>query len=187
MGSPAPDPYETLGVRANVTDAELRAAYRRAVQRHHPDHNGGSAQSARRFEDIQDAYARIRTLRATRRPDAARPADGPNLDSRLDDIERELAAAREANERARRASREAASAATDARSRARASDEELGYVTTDDSLGKIFTDAASRLSEQFSEVRNRATEKTPGAGVTERVADVLDEISARLRGEPPKR
>ena len=60
-------------------------------------------------------------------------------------------------------------------------------MTTDDSLGKIFTDAASRLSEQLSEVRNRATEKSPGAGVTERVADVLDEISARLRGEPPKR
>ena len=117
MGGPAPDPYETLGVRANVTDAELRAAYRRAVQRHHPDHNGGSAESARRFEEIQDAYARIRSLRATRRPEPPRAASGPNLDSRLDDIERELAAAREAKERARRAAREATSATADARSR----------------------------------------------------------------------
>ena len=60
-------------------------------------------------------------------------------------------------------------------------------MTTDDSFGKIFTDAASRLTDQFSEVRQRATENASGAGVTDRVADVLDEISARLRGERPKR
>ncbi|MGB9185891.1 MAG: J domain-containing protein, partial [Solirubrobacteraceae bacterium] len=60
------DPYEILSIRASASDAELRAAYRRAVQRHHPDHNGGSPESARRFEEIQEAYARIRALRATR-------------------------------------------------------------------------------------------------------------------------
>ena len=65
MTSRSRDPYDALGVRANASDAELRAAYRRLVQLHHPDHNGGSAESARRFEEIQDAYARIRELRST--------------------------------------------------------------------------------------------------------------------------
>ncbi|MGO9883725.1 MAG: J domain-containing protein, partial [Solirubrobacteraceae bacterium] len=58
------DPYATLGVSPGASDAELRAAYRRLVQLHHPDHNGGSAESALRFEEVQNAYARVRQLRA---------------------------------------------------------------------------------------------------------------------------
>jgi curved DNA-binding protein CbpA len=195
MGS---DPYETLGVRPNVSDAELRAAYRGAVQRHHPDHNGGSPESARRFEEIQEAYARIRALRATRR-DPNRdsnlgPNRDPNLDSRLEDIERELASAREARERARRAAQEAASAAREEGERPRASDEELGYISTEDSFGKIFTDAAAGLSEHLADARrqpperasDRVSDRAAGAasGAAEKVADLLDDLSARLRGEP---
>jgi curved DNA-binding protein CbpA len=65
MTSRSRDPYQTLGVKANASDAQLRAAYRRLVQLHHPDHNGGSPEAARRFEEVQDAYARIRALRGT--------------------------------------------------------------------------------------------------------------------------
>ena len=54
-----PDPYKVLGVRPGVSDEELRAAYRRLVQLHHPDHNNGSEESERRFEEVQDAYASI--------------------------------------------------------------------------------------------------------------------------------
>lgn len=155
------DPYETLGVSPASTDAELRAAYRRAVQRHHPDHNGGTAESARRFEAIQEAYARIHAVRGSGLGAAkAAPSADPGLDSRLADIEGELAAAREAKERARRTAQAAASAATAQQDTPRASDDELGYVTTEDSFGKIFTDAA---------------------------ADLLDELGGRLKGEPPKR
>jgi curved DNA-binding protein CbpA len=46
MARSAPDPYVTLGVARDAGDAELRAAYRRLVQLHHPDHNGGSVESA---------------------------------------------------------------------------------------------------------------------------------------------
>lgn len=191
MGS---DPYETLGVRSNVSDAELRAAYRSAVQRHHPDHNGGSPASARRFEEIQEAYARIRALRATRRDPNPDSSPDSRLDSRLEDIERELAAAREARERARRAAHEAARAAREEGERPRASDEELGYITTDDSFGKIFSDAAAGLSEHLADARRqppdrasgRAANRAAGAGsgAAEKVADLLDDLSARLRGQP---
>ena len=56
------DPYKLLGIPHSATDAEIRAAYRRQVQLHHPDHNGGSPESTRRFEEVQEAYALIRKL-----------------------------------------------------------------------------------------------------------------------------
>ncbi|MDQ6835095.1 MAG: J domain-containing protein, partial [Actinomycetota bacterium] len=64
--SAATDPYRILGISPQASAAELRAAYRRAVQREHPDHNGGSAEAARRFEAVQEAYAVIRVERERR-------------------------------------------------------------------------------------------------------------------------
>ena len=56
---PIRSPYQTLGVPPTATDAQLRAAYRRLVQLHHPDHNHNSPESTRRFEQVQEAYAQI--------------------------------------------------------------------------------------------------------------------------------
>jgi curved DNA-binding protein CbpA len=170
------DPYRTLGVSPAASEQELRAAYRRLVQLHHPDHNAGSAESARRFEEVQEAYARIRQLRAGR-DTAARasapppPSADPATDARLADLEREIREAHQARERARQAAREAA-----AESAQRPSDEELGYVTTDDSLGSILADARAQATERFAEVREP---------VTKRVADLLDELASKLSGEAP--
>jgi curved DNA-binding protein CbpA len=155
------DPYLVLGVRPDATDQEVRSAYRRLVQLHHPDHNSGSAESARRFEDVQDAYAQVRELRAhgTQPPRASSsppPAD-PGLDARLADMERDLREAHLARERARKAA--AAAAASQASQRKRPSDEELGYIKTDDSLGKIFSDAAAGLSEQLAELFDDARDE----------------------------
>src|SRR5271166_2724958 len=100
------DPYKTLGVDRRASDAELRAAYRRLVQLHHPDHNQGSPAAARRFEEVQDAYAQIAKLRRTSPPvdqePPRSPAD-PDVESRLADIERQVREARAARERARQA------------------------------------------------------------------------------------
>ncbi|MGI8506560.1 MAG: J domain-containing protein [Solirubrobacteraceae bacterium] len=152
----SPDPYQTLGVTSRASDAELRAAYRRLAQLHHPDHNACSAESAQRFEAVQRAYAQIRALRATAEG-SGRPRSGadPDVESRLADLERELEAARAARERARKAAREAAETARDQQTSARASDEELGYITTEDSFSKILADAVSELSEhlQHEDVR----------------------------------
>ncbi|MGZ4166536.1 MAG: J domain-containing protein, partial [Solirubrobacteraceae bacterium] len=119
-----PDPYETLGVAPWATDAELRAAYRRLVQLHHPDHNDNSPESTRRFEAIQDAYAEVVRLRKSSPPPPPPPpprararahaqtqpqADAdPKVESRMADLEREVRAAHAARERVRRAAREAA-------------------------------------------------------------------------------
>ena len=160
------DPYKTLGVRPGASDAEVRSAYHRLVQLHHPDHNGGSPESARRFEEVQDAYAEVRHLRggaSTSAPPRTAPSD-PEADSRLADLERQVREAHLKRERARQAAREAAAKARPERP----SDEELGYVKTDDSFGKILADARDQLAEHFS-----AASERPAA---QRVADLIDEL-----------
>ncbi len=199
MASAGNDPYRILGVRAGVSDEELRKVYRRLVQQNHPDHNGGSAESTRRFEEIQDAYARIKRVREAppRANSTPREAD-PGVEARLADLERELREAQLARERAARAEREAraarnraAQAARDAAREAageagapddprRASNEDLGYVTTDDSFTKILADARAELSEQLSDGVARAREHP----VARRVSDLIDELEdLTSRGE----
>jgi curved DNA-binding protein CbpA len=146
------NPYDILGVRPGVSDEELRSTYRRLVQLHHPDHNNGSPESARRFEEVQDAYAAIQRERRrapTRPPREAPPppAGSPDVEQRLADMERELREkAKAARERAQRAARAAASAATSSKTD-RPSDEDLGYIKTDDSLGKIIADGLDEFAE----------------------------------------
>ena len=174
------DPFQTLGVSRTASDAELRAAYRRLVQLHHPDHNGGSAESARRFEEVQEAYAQARS--SSRSSPRSSPGENDSdIGSRLAAMEAELRAARdEAVRRARRA-RQAAARAQDQRERA--SDEELGYISTDDSFAKILSDAASGIGGRLTEVQKEARDSP----VTKRFADLIDELGSKLTGEPPDR
>ncbi len=177
MPRPRRDPYQTLGVKRGVSDEELQAAYRRLVKLHHPDHNPGSSDAARRFEEVQDAYAEIRQTRHGR-PSAASTARGPIFDpvaeARLAEIERQLlAAARLARERARQAAREAAAEAA-----GRAADQEFGRVTADDSLAKILADARAELAGRLGDLR--------GSPIARRVAELMEELSSRLpRTRPP--
>ena len=152
------DPYGVLGVRCDASDEAVRSAYRRLVQLHHPDHNNGSAESERRFEEVQDAYAQVRKLRAgtAQTPPPPPPPSDPGLDARLKDMERDLRDAHLERERARRAAAQAAAAAAQ---RKRPSDEELGYIKTDDSFSKIFADAGAALSEQLADLFDDAREE----------------------------
>ncbi len=213
------DPYDVLGVSRGASDAEIRSAYRKLVKLHHPDHNGGSEESEQRFEEVQDAYARIVELRkgggsrtssargssargssargSSQRPSSTRssstrssstrssssppPPSDPNLDARMADLERELQEANEAKERARRAAREAARAGADPedlRQRfRRATDEELGYVTTDDTFSKILSDAREGLSGRLSDARDH-----PVAKRAETLIDELEELISKGLG-----
>jgi curved DNA-binding protein CbpA len=163
----ARDPYQVLGVEPGISSEELHDTYRRLVKRHHPDRNGGSAESTRRFQEIQQAYDRVRELRAGRRPRAAPasapppPSDDPSVEARMADLERELREARAAHERVRQAARDAVRDAA-----GRPSDEELGYVTTDDSFGKILADVRDEVSDRLSEARHHPAVR--------RVADIVD-------------
>jgi curved DNA-binding protein CbpA len=170
--APASDPYKVLGVSPEASEDRLRAAYRRLVRLHHPDHNDGSPESARRFEEVQEAYARIRSLRAQAAPaDEAPPsASDPELDARLSDLERQVRKAQATRDRARRA---AAKAAADKPKRP--SDEELGYVRTDDSFAKILADAEAELSERLA----GASEHPVGR----RVSKLIDELTGKLKGD----
>ncbi|HZE05634.1 MAG TPA: hypothetical protein VE127_10445, partial [Solirubrobacteraceae bacterium] len=101
------------------------------------------------------------------------------LKAARDARERAMREARRAQEQARRAARDANGAAADAAGRRRPTDEELGYFSTNDSFTKILDDAAAELSDRWSEAR-----RSPAA---HRVSDLIDELAAKLTGEPPDR
>lgn len=162
------DPYRTLGVSPSASDQEVRRAYRRLVQLHHPDHNNGSPESARRFEAVQEAYGQIVEMRKSKAAGSApppragshtQPPPDPDIESRLAAMQRDLREAYAARKRAQEAAREAARG-SDPR---RPTDEELGYFKTDDSFSKIVSDARDGLS------------------------DLLDELAGKLRGDPRRR
>jgi len=147
-------------VRPGATSEELHDAYRRLVKLHHPDRNGGSAESTRRFQEIQAAYEAVRSGKARPRP-APPPRDDSSVASRMADLERELREAHAARERARRAARDAVRETA-----GRPSDEELGYYSTDDSFGKILGDLRDEVADKLSEARQHPAVK--------RVADLVD-------------
>lgn len=51
------DYYEVLGVDRNATQEELKAAYRRAALRYHPDRNPGDKEAEEKFKEAAEAYS----------------------------------------------------------------------------------------------------------------------------------
>jgi molecular chaperone DnaJ len=48
--------YETLGVKRDASDKEVRSAYRKLARKYHPDVNPGDKAGAARFKEITNAY-----------------------------------------------------------------------------------------------------------------------------------
>src|SRR5438445_12739004 len=50
------DYYQVLGVAKNASAAEIKKAYRKLAQEHHPDRNRGNKEAEERFKEISAAY-----------------------------------------------------------------------------------------------------------------------------------
>ncbi|HLJ92602.1 MAG TPA: J domain-containing protein [Gemmataceae bacterium] len=52
----ARDYYETLGVKRDASDNEIKSAYRKLARQYHPDRNPGDKQAETKFKEVQEAY-----------------------------------------------------------------------------------------------------------------------------------
>jgi curved DNA-binding protein len=158
------DPHRVLGVPPNASAEDLHDAYRRLVKQHHPDHNGGSAEATRRFQEIQEAYDELRN-----RPAPARPAQAAwdSVADRMETLERELREAHAARERARAAAREAA----------RSAEPEPApvHAPSEDSFGRILGDVRDELSDRLADAR-----KHPAVRRVSDLIDGLDDLASKL-------
>lgn len=50
------DYYEILGVARNASEADIKKAYRRAAQKHHPDRNPDNKEAEDKFKEAKEAY-----------------------------------------------------------------------------------------------------------------------------------
>ena len=55
------DYYETLGVKRDANEQELKQAYRRLAIKYHPDKNPGDKEAEERFKEIAEAYQVLST------------------------------------------------------------------------------------------------------------------------------
>ena len=54
------DPYQILGVSPDASDEEIKRAYRKLAKQYHPDANPGDEYAAKKMQEINDAYDRIK-------------------------------------------------------------------------------------------------------------------------------
>ena len=54
------DPYEVLGVSPDASDEEIKRAYRALAKKYHPDLNPGDQEAARKMQEVNEAYERIK-------------------------------------------------------------------------------------------------------------------------------
>ena len=66
------DPYRTLGVSKDASDAEIKRSYRKLARQYHPDRNPGDAAAEERFKAIQSAYESIGTAEGRSQHDQQR-------------------------------------------------------------------------------------------------------------------
>lgn len=51
------DYYQTLGVKRNASEQEIKKAFRKLAQKYHPDKNAGDKEAERQFKEVNEAYS----------------------------------------------------------------------------------------------------------------------------------
>ena len=51
------DYYAALGVSKSASTADIKKAYRKLAQQHHPDRNKGDDKSEEKFKEVSEAYS----------------------------------------------------------------------------------------------------------------------------------
>ncbi|MEZ4814179.1 MAG: J domain-containing protein [Bdellovibrionota bacterium] len=64
------NPYETLGLKPEATQTEIKNAYRKLAKKHHPDLNPGNTKNEEKFKEIANAYALIGDPESRKKYDA---------------------------------------------------------------------------------------------------------------------
>ena len=167
------DPYRVLGVLPTASAEELHDAYRRLIKLHHPDRNGGSAESTARFQEIQAAYDDVRNR--PRGASAAR-ASSESVEERMAKLEGEVRDAHAEREKARAAARKAL---RDLEPEPQPETEPVVEEEEEDSFSAILFDIVDEIGERLA---------GPGRdGAVRNVSDLidgLDDLSSRLDRKP---
>lgn len=73
---PQEDYYKVLGVDEKTSDDEIKKAYRKLSMIHHPDKNGNTDESKRKFQEINQAYETLSDQNERRKYDMMRKMGG---------------------------------------------------------------------------------------------------------------
>ena len=155
------DPYRVLGVPPTASAEELHDAYRRLIKLHHPDRNGGSAESTARFQEIQAAYEELKR-RPRARVGRTRVRASPSRSAWPSSRARSAPPRPSARRRARRPARRSA---TSSRSRGRPVEEE-------DSISAILFDIIDEIGERIT-----GPQRDPAVRDVNDLVDGLDDLS----------
>ncbi len=75
---PPQDYYDTLGLRPNATQAEIKSAYWKLAKENHPDKKPGDAEAEARFKEVNEANEMLSDPKKRQRYDQS-VATGGNL------------------------------------------------------------------------------------------------------------
>ena len=161
------DPHRVLGVPPTASAEELHDAYRSLIKLHHPDRNGGSAESTIRFQEIQAAYEELRNRpRAT----SAARASSESVEERMAKLEGEVRAAQAERQKAREKARQAL------RDLEPEPEPQPEPGEEEDSISAILFDIIDEIGERITGPRREPDVND--------LIDGLDDLSSRLDRKP---